>query len=840
MGKFEESFNQKTEEYIELGKKNREYLDKADGWCKHFRAELETAGLLAQQTNLPIGSFKISCQFAENASASMNLPWIIPDFIKENCKGCPHHAPNGNEEWGNEIIKNHEQQIEKKKRRKEEREKKLKELRKQVRQLPNQAKKESGITERDILTGIENLFSDNESERERAFDLLKKAAEIAYEDFSSVAVEILIENSLNKEFSNFCLPVCAILSRYREDLKDNFRELSIKTLKKGLQLETSAEILVHTIESYPLEKELIHILIANQTHNRPIMGFKGGRPSYPNSTQLLADSYEKKSASVLNQLRNLLLNENEIVRINVCGALISLQKIHPRIGVELLPELLKALDFKIDPHGDSADAKIKKCITNVFLFKPAETDEFIFSKFPLKRPAVKEEIIELYRRLTIAWKDLIEDEQKNKNEVYNEDEILFNRCFSVLRDENLSVEVRKRAADTLKDIGRYRSPVLLKNFDALLGYYALICEADLPKEGSGLIIPGQKSRLDDPFRESSNKLTWSNVKIALLNSIKEVAKSYPEDVTESLIGSFKELDSKTQSKFKGAVVELLGEVGSTFEYKPKVLPLMMNALMDYESQLIRAKALKALNTIYKYSQTNPPTNIVDIIVVHLRDQYVIVHKAAMRVLRFHTNWLNSQNAVEAIELYLGWLPTYKEKAYELDDMIETILRITDKFAVNKNLICKCVLTFFPTKEFYPDENIIKSLISTFKPSDEEAKLIVPQVVWFLGTYQRDIYSSHRYSDRKQMFEWLHQLPGSTFKSCKESILSSAKKLAEKDPWDACNFASLMSKFNYYEEEKNILEIACDTIEGEKRYEELLNNLNILLERAELNNKSMKD
>lgn len=109
-GKHDEAFDRETEKMTKLGLENAEYIRKSRYWCKHFRIEMVSAGLLAQTTGLPIGSHKISCQYAPTASESMNLPWIIPEFIIKNCKDCSYHEANGDILWGKEIIENFEKQ----------------------------------------------------------------------------------------------------------------------------------------------------------------------------------------------------------------------------------------------------------------------------------------------------------------------------------------------------------------------------------------------------------------------------------------------------------------------------------------------------------------------------------------------------------------------------------------------------------------------------------------------------------------------------------------------------------------------------------------------------------
>jgi hypothetical protein len=97
----------RIDEMHDLGRRNAETLRRAQGWCKHLKVEMTSAGMLAGMSGLPIGSHDISCVHAKGCLGGMNLPWILPEFVVENCRGCPSHSPNGDTEWGERVIAEH-------------------------------------------------------------------------------------------------------------------------------------------------------------------------------------------------------------------------------------------------------------------------------------------------------------------------------------------------------------------------------------------------------------------------------------------------------------------------------------------------------------------------------------------------------------------------------------------------------------------------------------------------------------------------------------------------------------------------------------------------------------
>jgi len=400
-GKLEESFERENERALKLGTENAENIKNAKSWCMHFRAKMVSAGLLAQMSGLPIGSHAISCQYAEGSSESMNLPWIIPEFIVSNCAKCRHHMPNGDISWGERIIEKHNRQLQEREEAEQARQNQLKKLRDQILELSGQAKQSSEIDERQILVFIEGLFSSEEIKQKECSELLVRSARIGADLFSPVAVDILINQSLSKEFALFCLPICSELAERRTDLASRLREMACITIERQIYPELAAHVLLKLADKvdYPLPDRLIANLINHQEYNWPIGGSK-----YPNSNELLLRSFDAQPRSVASPLRTLLQQDDKRVRVNACGVIETLQRARPQVGLDLLPDLVASLDLFDAPYEESADATAGQCVSNAFWSDPTRVDEFLVSQIPNKRPAVQQEIVAVYRKL--IWDDV--------------------------------------------------------------------------------------------------------------------------------------------------------------------------------------------------------------------------------------------------------------------------------------------------------------------------------------------------------------------------------------------------------------------------------------------------
>ncbi len=86
---------QRIDNAIEAGKKNRRAKKLVENWCSHARVvKFGGTGLIEAQTGLPIGHHSIECDYAEARGIAT---WLIADaaldFHDRNCVGCAHRAP---------------------------------------------------------------------------------------------------------------------------------------------------------------------------------------------------------------------------------------------------------------------------------------------------------------------------------------------------------------------------------------------------------------------------------------------------------------------------------------------------------------------------------------------------------------------------------------------------------------------------------------------------------------------------------------------------------------------------------------------------------------------------
>lgn len=130
----EESRDRQLERYVELGRDNQTCISGMRRWCKHAELEPTASGLYAELTGLPIGAHSVACRYVNVNTESMNIRGIVSDFLAQHCFGCPHHSPNGDISWGQQIIDEHAAKAERVRVMSEETDRRIQQLRAELRE----------------------------------------------------------------------------------------------------------------------------------------------------------------------------------------------------------------------------------------------------------------------------------------------------------------------------------------------------------------------------------------------------------------------------------------------------------------------------------------------------------------------------------------------------------------------------------------------------------------------------------------------------------------------------------------------------------------------------------
>jgi hypothetical protein len=824
MRRFEEGQDREFGRSVALGEDNAECLRQMERWCKHVEIERVSEGLYAQMTGLPIASHSIGCPYVEGRSHSMNLRWIFCDFLVQHCAACPYHTPNGDVTWGQKIIDDHRKEILKCEQTGRIEAERISGLRSDLRLRSKNISANAAPESLRILEFLEAIFSDDEIERKEASERLKQSARLGPDLFPDGAIDLILALAGSAECSHLILPVCAELSSRRADLNTRLAQTALDNIDKNLHVELSATVLEALGDAirYPIGDAYIERLLLSQDHRRPFDGWQDGRPDYSHSTRVIIRSFDADPENVQNVLRRELKNETDYVRFQLCGAIQLIQRERPQIVANLLDDLVASLAFYENERlGDAPSGQIIQILRTAFRHFPEYVDQFLAEVMARVHPTVQEDIVRVYRDQffdrTVTWEKRRED--RHRAEVSEPEQAAIQRLLEWVKNDQLDIDIRAEALEALAIACKYATAGVLNHFDSLFGYIAIVSGQKRPDPPSKILLPNrpQSAQLDqlDELRRTQQ---WGIFKQRLQNCLEELCEARPSDVFDSVYSCLNQSSAHLEDDFKACCVSLLGELGKDYLLRPRVLPLIWRALMDYGSTWIQATAIRATVEMFSYSTASPPTNLVDTIILHLQDPHVVVHKAALRAVSWRPGWFDERQSREALTCLSSHLRAYRDDKYQLDDICDGILSVGRRYDRLKLLALRLVESVFPTGEELVDSKIAEQMTQFCKPNERIAQLVAKDIGICLARHDRDHLNYYGHSPRGHVFEWLHQLPVATYGRVADDLLASAKAVAERDAFESCHFASLFSHFRAFRYEQSVLEAAANALSQELRFE----------------------
>jgi hypothetical protein len=842
MRRYEESSGKDFDRAVRLGEDNVECIRGMRQWCQHFQIERTTAGMYAEMTGLPIASHKIGCSKVAGGSESMNLRWICSEFLVNYCDGCTMHCPNGDPAWGKEIIDTHRRTTGQREAERRNRAQRIVELRSHLRAESRTINADVEPESKKLINFLESLFDEDVDNRRLGSERLQHAAELAPELFPEPAIALLLTLALSEDFAELVLPILAQLAGRRGDLVERLQTTALDAIKRHLRTEQAAAIIVRLgiAARFPLDDASVESLLLSQVHQVPIGGWREGRPGYSCSTAVLVGTFDSEPESLEAVVRRHLQSDDAEIRVSLCGAVRLVQEHRPKLALRLLNDLKRSLELPEEERLSSAtpSGKLTHILCDAFKSFPEQIDASLAEWFPTVRPAVQEDVVKVYRDQ--CFERALDREQRRSQrmraDVGDAERIAISRLLEWAKDDRLQPDIRTEALGAIEQACEDSTMAVMPRFDSLLGYCALvISEKEPPPRPLAIVMPGQQ---DDPHLNQLDALNrkqhWGFFKQRLEKCLEVLCSANPKKLFPTVSACLTQPGIYLTTEFKACCIALLGVLGKDYEVRPRALPLLMNALMDYESAWVRCKAIEATVEMFPSRDGPPPSNVVDTIVVHLQDPLVIVHRAALQAVSRHRSWFDSRQSVEVLSCLATHLRVYRDDKHQLKDICEALLTIASRDGRLKAFALRMIESVFPTEEEYADADIAEELLRAFAPDERGAPRVARVLATFLGKYERDRYNSYADSRRDKMFEWLHELPCEHFEVVADDLLSSAKRLAARDAWECCHFASLFSHFGAFRAEREVIQIASRALPREPKFDSFRDDLDSLAAIAETN------
>jgi hypothetical protein len=217
--------------------------------------------------------------------------------------------------------------------------------------------------------------------------------------------------------------------------------------------------------------------------------------------------------------------------------------------------------------------------------------------------------------------------------------------------------------------------------------------------------------------------------------------------------------------------------------------------------------------------SNPPTNVVDTILVHLRDASVVVHQAAVRAVDWRPWWFNESQAWEALNCLAALVYAYRTDPYELEHICGAAMALGRKHASFRRNVLGLVESIFPTSNEHVDRKLAEEMLRMTNVDDAISPRVAVHLATYLAAHKRDRMNSYRYTERDRMFMWMHELPQATVAAISDHLLVRAIKLAHRDFWESWQFASLFAKNQLYSYERRTLEAIHNSYPAEPRFDD---------------------
>lgn len=836
------------ERYVQLGRTNQEVLGQLHTWCKHLEAVPTSSGLLAGLSGLPIGSFRLSCQHAAQALDGMVLSWTSCEFLDQNCRNCRFQESDGDLHWGREVLTKIDSSKAEAARHEREILSTVEELRRECRVIAGQGRSIGNLTEHQILTWTEQIFDRDQRRSRDAAENLFKAAKVAPDLFGEPVIIAICRAGTAKTFSRASLPILKELAERRPDLSERLTATALSAIYSQISLEYSCAILCETRPNWDdqIRRQVIEHVVGSRNHIRPIGGWPTRDPqcdlvdippSYEMSDTFLLQEYDRDSATVCGVIKDALRATEPNRRINACGVLRGLMRLRPLVGNAFASELVASLEMVDNEDWESADHAVCNTLMQAFLLDPNTINRIIRQSIELGRPPIQSLLIDVYTKLLNGQACSTDDNLTIVNDHQMQEAITvgLQSLLQLLHDKKLDIDPLGEVVQAIHIAGCNHPEKLIEQFSVLLGTLASwSMQPDAKPAPVALLIPGAMpiTAAHAEVEKGRRNSRWSSIKREFGDALAEVVDKYSHKLSELLLSTFNNLDSMRYGYFKCEVVRLLGVLGRRFDLLPRILPCLWDALIDSSSASIRCRGTEAIRDCFGHSKYAPPANVVDKLVRNLKDPYIGVHQAAIRIIGDNPEWLTEDQVVEAMQCLDDLIQVYKlERPYSLESIAETLLKVSRRAPHDRDWAVNVVLSLIPSGESLLDQQLIMLLTRNVRSVEGTSRSVAEVVVRWIGTNQRDTYD---YCDRMgPAFSWLFNLPLEVFHEIRPGLIEEALKTGTNHRKAIC-FASLFSSYEDYEGEYETLSLLVSKLPSGRQFEEMVKAIEKLADVADRN------
>lgn len=768
------------EKAVAGGKRNAEVMKLVGNWCAHARAKrMGGVGMIEQMTGLPISHFTMECDHAPSGGiAAWDFGESALDFYDRNCTSCTMRKPVGLPNLSKLVTERDEarkiaaarEQVEQERlaRALEERTQARQSLRKQV-----DAVNQSLI---DDLDTFDRKHGDVDRKR------LSEAANLAPERIDKKLVNLLFDQS--GATTSLALVALDVASQVVPNERRTVL-LAQRLFRSGVGGRAAANILIANLGTMK-DDDLVDLLPAAAELASPDRGEFFGGAGPRSSPKLLLAMWKAKPEAVRAGIDRL-LDRKSVKSSQLAGRAMSLiieydsgaAKTFARAAVsryvrahQLLPDL-----GEYENLGDLAGA-----IDLMLTLEPEAVDAILQGLAIGASAEAQRNIATIYAE---AWRDGL---RSKKDKPYPESRLRLGV------DRLIWLPAQMFDRDVLQTVsGAFRYPpdeveeLLEQHADQLIGAALLLDET---------ISDNERGQSDTaPFLQ---QVEWQNLRSAAYDVVEHFLKaaakvSKTEDAKARYVAAIQAIPEE-RAMLRGLAAKAAMKMAESVQGLKAVLPTLYSGLVG-ASVLGRAHAATALSEIPSRGRQNLPSLVYEAFCVLLLDQFVAVHKSAVRTLARISlpEELKPRAALALFHLVSAYSDTEKDDNF-LMDCIDRLARLADHLPnPDKLREFLCLATLKSDPEFVRSE--VRSLRFSLGKS-ENFPLVVAHV---LPQYAGSLNGHDMEADL------IRTMTSAAILKHKDRLAEVAKELAESSMWLSTMIVDRLYRAGAHEEAAALLE-----------------------------------
>ena len=568
-----------------------------------------------------------------------------------------------------------------------------------------------------------------------------------------------------------------------------------------------------------ITEEVIDTLVASQNYQRPIGGWSDGKePTFTATISLLVKLIDRIAPRVATVIEKRLEIDHKWSRANACRVVQELSKLRADFGLRVLPNVIRSLELADDIYeGVSADGSAVDAVSELLVLKWAQAEEILWREMPRLSIEAQAVLVGAYERIFGRGENW-----RHETTAGLDDSIVagaVTRCLDLLNDASQEPVIRRTAAEAFRSAFRANALPALESFEQLLGCLAIVLESDHPPASrQRIIVPGSEElqAQEEVLRQQDRHMEWDRLKQELTEVIEKFGERDPLEIGRALIATIDSATSADRQPLRRTALGLLGRIASRQpELPPIALPSFMSCLMDYSSAAVRAVAIRAITDAFRHNHLTVPSNVVDVILLHLRDGYVVVHQAAVHAFRFwHIPLSESQHREAFASLFNLW-KVYAEDLNELffmDDLADALLLVAGGDTEMRHVTLSLICDYLPTSQVLLDSKLCEELIRNTENDASISGKVAQTLIGCLAKHNRDRYRQRR-DWREDTADWLCSLSSRVWQLTSTEFVTCAKNAVQRDPGEALLFAAVLCEHGQHTQEAEILSTAAESAKG---------------------------